>query len=260
MNDSFVSLATKLPPLESTAESGVSESMEQDVENSFGNTCDEVDSASLVVSASQNAEDSYRNELSFGHGTGETNSEVDSASFVDDAPQSTSSIAVSETDEVPSDANDVSYTEELSANSLSEPLSENASNNTPYSDNLKGDTSKQPFELSASWKNPATQSCSVSEENLLSRANESAEITSLTNESAETTSRDFNTPIPAIRIENTDGDDNEFTMLSIDGENVFVIGLEQELDCLMKDEDTVVEDLQTKVTKIQVFSLFQNQA
>ena len=59
MNDSFVSLATKLPPLESTAESGVSESMEQDVENSFGNTCNE----------------------------------VDSASFVDDTPQSTSSIA-----------------------------------------------------------------------------------------------------------------------------------------------------------------------
>ena len=66
------------------------------------------------------------------------------------------------------------------------------------------------------------------------------------------TSRDFNTPIPTIRIENTDGDDNESNMLSNDGENVFVIGLEQEFDWLI-NEDTVVEDLQTKLTKIQVF-------
>ena len=109
--------------------------MEKDVENSFGNTCNE----------------------------------VDSASFVDDAPQSTSSIAASVTDEVPSD--DVSYIEELCANSLSEPLSENANNNTSYSDNLKEDTS-QSFGFSTSWKNPGTQACSVSMENLLSSTNE----------------------------------------------------------------------------------------
>ena len=67
------------------------------------------------------------------------------------------------------------------------------------------------------------------------------------------TSRDFNTPISTICIENTTGDDNKSNILSNDGENVFVIGLEQELDWLMKDEDTVLEDLQTKFTKIQVF-------
>ena len=89
-------------------------------------------------------------------------------------------------------------------------------------------------------------------ENLLSSANENEETPSPTNENMGATSRDFNTPIPTIRIENTDGDDNESNMLSNDGENVFVIGLEQEFDWLING-DTVVEDLQTKLTKILVF-------